>query len=73
MIDLSRSAIATGKIVNWQNAIGMYLGQSGKYTFATDAAAQRFADYAGQEDAPPLSDHDLTHAGIPLPIKREEP
>lgn len=54
--------------VVWGNIVGPYIGQSGAWTFASDADAEIFATYAVKEPAPSLAATDLQAAGIPLPI-----
>lgn len=67
---LHRVAIAKGCTVTWQNAVGPYLGQSGKYKFKTVKEASQFAAYAGGSDPPSLAKSDLHTAGMPIPTNR---
>ena len=68
---LVRWARRRGVVVQWGNMVGMHRGQEGKWTFATEEDAQIFERYAVCEPVPSLSDEDMAHAGIPLPVARE--
>lgn len=43
---MERVATRNGRVVEWQNFVGAYGGQSGKWEFQTEKAAISFAKYA---------------------------
>lgn len=69
---LVRAVEQRGPVVSWINVIGPYTGQSGVWTFASEADAAVFAAYAKGDPAPPMNTEALAAASIPQPINRQE-